>query len=116
MENNQRLETKYHEWFVSFEKGYCSEDEVYLHIYLGEGLIDKKEYDYWMKRLKNEQRYQEHQKPFKRAINYPKIYSQFNKKYATIINHYRKGLCTSQEMLDAIEIIEKFDLFNTLWK
>lgn len=108
MENNERLETKYHEWFVSFEKGYCSEDEVYLHIYLGEGLIDRKEYEYWMKRLKDEQRCQKHQKPLKRAVNYPKMYNQFNKKYAVMLKHYKDGLCTAQQLLDAIDICDKY--------
>lgn len=100
----KNIEKKYKELFISFDKGYMTEDEIYLYIYLGEGLIDKKEFDYWTNKLNQEKK--------KTLVNYPSIFRRFNRKYKAIIDHYKKGLCTSQEMLDAIEVIEKYDLFN----
>lgn len=36
---------------------------------------------------------------------------EFNKKYATLLEYWRNGHCTMQEVLDAIEVLEKFDLY-----
>lgn len=112
--NNEKLEKKYYEIFVSFDKGYITEDEVYLHIYLGEGLINKEEFDYWTTRIKNDKKYCPGMNK-KKMINYPREFSRFNKKYKAIIEHYCRGLCSAQDMLDAIEVLEKFDLFSKLW-
>lgn len=33
---------------------------------------------------------------------------EFNRKYKALLDHWRDGHCTMQDVLDAIEVLEKF--------
>lgn len=35
---------------------------------------------------------------------------EFNRKYAVLLDYWRNGNCTMQQVLDAIEVLEKFGL------
>lgn len=39
-------------------------------------------------------------------LGHPKLI-KFNKKYSALLNHYKNGNCTINEVLEAIEILEK---------
>ena len=37
---------------------------------------------------------------------------KFNKKYEVLLDYWRKGCCTMQEVLDAIEVLEKVGFYK----
>lgn len=91
------IEKKYFEILKGFEKGYITKEEAMLYIYLGEGKITKKEFDFWFKKINNNK------------LGHPK-YIEFENKFKTLIDYYNKGNCTLQQMFETIEILEKFEL------
>ena len=37
---------------------------------------------------------------------------KFNRKYKVLLDHWRNGSCTMQDVLDTIEILEKFGFYK----
>lgn len=97
----RKLQTKYYEIFKDFENEKISEDEALLYVFLGEGLISRNEFDKWFNALNEERR-------VRIMLGNPQLI-RFNQKYSAIIEHYRNGNCTAQEMLEAIEILENIN-------
>lgn len=87
MKFDKELEKKYMEIFIDFENKKLSEDEVMLHIYLGEGLISENEFDEWNQKLEVE---------------------SMCKKYKALFNYYKQGGCTLEQVVETIQILEKF--------
>lgn len=44
-------------------------------------------------------------------LGHPKLI-EFNKKYKVLLNHWRNGYCNMQEVLEAIEILDKFGFYK----
>lgn len=42
-------------------------------------------------------------------LGHPKLI-EFNNKYSVLINHWKNGYCTIQEVLEATEILEKLNI------
>lgn len=92
----KRIEKKYFEILKGVEKGYITKEEAMLYIYLGDGDITKKEFDFWLEKLNG-----------KNKLGNPK-YIQFENRFKTLLNYYNEGNCTLQEMFDAIEVLNKY--------
>lgn len=101
------LLSKYYEHFKSYEKGYISEDELYLAIYLGEGLMSLDEYNDWIKLIDREEKING-KKP-KEILAHPKFY-EFNVRYKVLLDHWRDGNCTMNDVLDVIEVLDKYNI------
>lgn len=41
-------------------------------------------------------------------LGHPKLI-EFNRKYKVLLNHWRNGFCTLNEMMEAIEILENYE-------
>lgn len=93
----KRIERKYFEILKGVEKRYITKDEAMLYIYLGDGDITKKEFDFWFKKLNGTNK-----------LGHPQ-YITFENKYKTLLDYYNNGNCTLQQMFDAIEILEKYN-------
>lgn len=93
-----KINKKHLEVIKNFERGYITEDEALLYIFLLEGKIKRKEFDMWLHKLNNKNN----------KIGHPK-YIEFQEKYKTLIDYYNNGNCTLQQMIDAIEILEKIN-------
>lgn len=44
-------------------------------------------------------------------LGHPKLI-EFNRKYKVLLEHYRRGRCTLEEMLEVIAILEKYDIIK----
>lgn len=93
--NKREFIHNYYDMFDVYKKGGISFDELVAELMLKENIIDIKEYHEIMEGLVPK-------------LGHPKLI-EFNEKYKAILNHYRNKNCTIQNVLDAIEILEKFN-------
>ena len=96
--DKQKFIEKYYDMFDVYGKGGITFDELVAELMLKENIIDIKEYHEVLEGLTPK-------------LGHPQFVRMY-KKYKAIFEHYNKGLCTLQEMYEAIELLEKFKLKN----
>lgn len=84
---------KYYDMFDVYGKGGITFDELVAELMLKEDIINIKEYHEIMEGLVP-------------RLGHPKLV-EFNNKYKAILKHYRNGNCSIQDVLDAVEALEK---------
>lgn len=86
---------KYYDMFDVYGKGGITFDELVVELMLKENIIDIKEYHEMLEGLVPK-------------LGHPALI-RFNDKYKAVLKHYRNKKCTIQDVLDAVEILEKYD-------
>ena len=86
---------KYYDMFDVYGKGGITFDELVAELMLKENIIDIKEYHEILEGLVPK-------------LGHP-LLIKFNEKYKAILKHYRSGNCSIQDVLDAVEVLEKYD-------
>lgn len=89
---------KYYDMFDVYGKGGITFDELVTELMLKENIIDMKEYHEILEGLTPK-------------LGHPHFIRMY-KKYKAIFEHYNKGLCTLQEMYEAMELLEKISRKN----
>lgn len=86
---------KYYDMFDVYGKGGITFDELVAELMLKENIIDIREYHEILEGLVPK-------------LGHPMLI-RFNEKYKAILKHYRNNKCTIQDVLDAVEILEKYE-------
>lgn len=92
--SKEKFIEKYYDTFDVYGKGGITFDELVAELMLIEGIIDIKEYHEILEGLTVK-------------LGHPKFIELHNK-YKAIFKHYNRGLCSLQELYEAIEVLEKF--------
>lgn len=93
--NKKEFINKYYDMFDVYGKGGITFDELVAELMLEENIIDIKEYHEILEGLVPK-------------LGHPKLV-EFNTKYKAILDHYRNKKCSIQDVLDAVEILEKYN-------
>lgn len=93
--NKKEFINKYYDMFDVYGKGGITFDELVAELMLKEDIIDIKEYHEILEGLVPK-------------LGHPKLI-EFNEKYNAILKHYRNNNCKIQDVLDAVEILEKYN-------